>query len=76
MSRSAWLGAGSALALAATLVVIGGGAPKQTASNVPPTALQAPAPTLDPVTQESGTQSSASPEAPSSQATSSHKETK
>ena len=75
MSRSALLGAGFAIALAATLVVIGGGAPKQTASNAIPASTQAPAPTLDPVIMDSTSHSSASTEAPS-QATSSSKESK
>ena len=75
MSRSSWLGAGFALALALTLVVLGGGAPEHTAPAAIPPASQAPAPTLDPVLQDSKTQPSASPEAPS-QATSSLKESK
>jgi hypothetical protein len=75
MTRSAWLGAGFAIALAATLVAFGGGASKPSASSQIPAPSQAPAPTLDPVIQDSRTQPSASPEAPS-QATSSHKESK
>ena len=75
MSRSAWLGAGFAIALALTLVVLGGGAPEQTAPAANPPASQAPAPTLDPVIQDSRTHPSASSEVPS-QATSSSKESK
>lgn len=75
MSRSVWMGAGFAIALALTLVVVGGGAPKHNVPDVPPAVSQAPAPTLDPVIQDSRTQPSASSEAPS-QATSSHKESK
>jgi hypothetical protein len=75
MARSAFLGAGIAIALAATLVVLGGGSKKPLASNAVPAPSQAPAPALDPVTKATEFSPSASPEAPS-QATSSHKETK
>jgi hypothetical protein len=69
------MGAGFAITLAATLVIIGGGTKKPTASNTVPVPSQAPAPALDPVTKANEFSPSASPEAPS-QATSSHKETK
>jgi hypothetical protein len=48
VSRSAWVGAGSALALALLTLLVAGGRPKETASAAP-TTMQAPTPTLSPV---------------------------
>jgi len=73
MSRSAWLGAGSALALAVALTVIGGGAPRKPESLPAPASNQAPAPTLVPVVKDSTLQPDASTEAPH-HATPIHKE--
>ncbi|WP_316410361.1 hypothetical protein [Mesoterricola sediminis] len=71
MSRPAWLGAGFALALAITLVVVGGGTRK--AADPAPAPDQAPAPTLAPVVKDVPPPPSASAEAPN-QATTTHKE--
>ena len=47
--RSAWMGAGAALAAAFLITIVAGGSQTRETAPVPPATLQAPTPTLEPV---------------------------